>query len=293
MPFLRPIFPLAVLLSLAIAGPARLGAETQPVPPFEQAGEADATEVLIGALRMDDLMELTRTEGAAQGKKLEEQFFPGAGGAAWAAEVARIYDPVRLMPVFRAAFADDLARTGAATAPMTAFLTSALGRRITGFEIEARAAMLDDAVEDAGRQAYEELQVKGGARPRLLDELIAANHLIDMNLSSALNANVAFMRGLSESGALGERMTEEELLAEVWSQDQEVRSQTEDWLTAFVTLAYAPLSDDELKAYVAFSASPEGAALNRALFAGFDAAYVRVSAALGQAVGQRMKGTTL
>jgi hypothetical protein len=288
---LKPISALVLALSLGCAPVAH--AEAPPIASSEAAGIETAAGTLFEALRLAEVMELTRREGIAYGKELETQFFPGAGGPAWQAEVARIYDPARLTPVFRQAFAEDLARTGAATDAMVAFVASPLGRQIAGLELKARETLLDKTLEEAGRLKYQELEAEGGSRLSLLQDLVAANHLIDMNVSSALNANMAFMRGMAAAGAFGGEMSEEEMLAEVWSQDEEVRGETETWLMTFVTLAYAPLSDAELGAYATFSASPDGAALNRALFAGFDAAYVKVSADLGRAVGQRMQGTTL
>ena len=92
------------------------------------------------------------------------------------------------------------------------------------------------------------------------------------------------------SAAGGAPRDEGEMLAEVWGQEDQVRADTEAWLFPFLALAYQPLSDAELKAYVAFSASPEGQRLNRALFAGFDAVFEAVSADLGRAAGLELRG---
>ena len=62
-----------------------------------------------------------------------------------------------------------------------------------------------------------------------------------------------------EGGAL--EMSEGEILADVWAQEEDTRADTEEWLYGFLLLAYQPLSDDQLDDYVALSASPEGRAL--------------------------------
>ena len=58
----------------------------------------------------------------------------------------------------------------------------------------------------------------------------------------------------------------------------------------FLMLAYQPLSDQELDAYIAFSTTPAGQKANRAVFAAFDAMFVQVSKELGQSAGRLMAG---
>jgi hypothetical protein len=50
------------------------------------------------------------------------------------------------------------------------------------------------------------------------------------------------------------------------------------------------LSDEDLTAYIAFSASPAGQQLNAALFAAFDDVFTPISKALGLAVAKQMQG---
>ena len=58
----------------------------------------------------------------------------------------------------------------------------------------------------------------------------------------------------------------------------------------YLALAYQPLSDEEMQAYQVFSEAPEGRALNAALFAAFDASFVRISGELGRAVALMVQG---
>lgn len=263
----------------------------------QSAGAARAAEspaqALSTAVLLPDMLDIMREEGRAYGEDLEGQFFPGAGGEDWARQVAAIYDPARLLPVFQATFAKALAQSGADPAPMLAFFASPLGRRIVTLELSARRALLEDSVDEAARQKMDEMRIEAPPRLQLLETYITANHLIDMNVASALNANLAFMHGLGAAGAFRKGLSEEELLAEVWSQEDAVRSETADWMLKFVILAYGPLEDAEVVAYTDFSRSPEGSALNRALFAGFDAVFAQVSNELGRAVGRWTQGTNL
>ena len=65
-------------------------------------------------------------------------------------------------------------------------------------------------------------------------------------------------------------MSDEDILADVWAQEAEIREDTSQWLYAFLTLTYQPLSEEELRAYVDFFSTPEGLRLNNAIFAAFD-----------------------
>ena len=114
---------------------------------------------------------------------------------------------------------------------------------------------------------------------------------MEFNVAGGLTANLRFYRGLAEGGAI--EMSEAEMLSEVWSQEAEVRADTEEWLMAYLLMAYAPLSDAEIAEYVALSGTPAGQELNRALFAGFDGMYADLSYALGLAVALQMKGEDL
>ena len=60
-----------------------------------------------------------------------------------------------------------------------------------------------------------------------------------------------------------------------------------------MTFAYETLSDEELRSYVDMTATEAGSDLNRALFAGFDAVFLDVSFALGQATAQFSMGDEL
>ena len=96
-----------------------------------------------------------------------------------------------------------------------------------------------------------------------------------------MTSNLAFFRGLVDGG--GFEMEEDEMLAQVWGQEDELRADTHHWVGGYVTLAYGPLSDAELKGYIDLLDSREGRDLNRALFTGFYDVFTRISYDLGKA----------
>ncbi len=129
------------------------------------------------------------------------------------------------------------------------------------------------------------------ARIALLEAYVEANDLVEYNVAGALTANLRFYRGLAEGGMLD--MSEEEMLAQVWEQEEEIRADTAEWLMSYLMMAYAGLSDADIEAYIALSKTPAGQALNRGLFAGFDGMYADLSYALGLAVAQQAQGEEL
>ena len=109
----------------------------------------------------------------------------------------------------------------------------------------------------------------------------------------AMNASYAFYNGMIDGQAFDFELTEDEILRDVWSQEAEIRLDTQEWLYGYLMRAYAPLSDDDLQAYIDFSATKAGRVLNAALFAGFDEVFTNVSKALGLSAAGFMQGEDL
>ena len=103
----------------------------------------------------------------------------------------------------------------------------------------------------------------------------------------AMNASMQFYGGLVDGGAL--ELSQDEILRDVWEQEEETRTDTREWVHGFLLMAYGPLEDSTLKTYTALSETPAGEAMNRALFAGFDRMYGDISYALGRAAARQMQ----
>lgn len=256
------------------------------------AAEGDAA-ALEAALRLPDVFAVMSEEGHAYGRDLEADMFPGSGGQRWQDAVAAIYAPERMLAEFGAVFARELDRPGTDTGAMLDFFTSDLGQRVTALEVSARRALLDESVEDATRLKLEEMRAADDPRAALVAEFVAVNDLVEANVSGGLNANYAFYQGLADAGALGQEMSDDVVIAEVWGQEEEIRQETELWVNSYLVMAYAPLTDAEIEAYIAFSRTEAGKDLNHALFAGFDALFVDVSRQLGRSAGAMLAGQDL
>lgn len=257
------------------------------------AAAAERAEIdrLWRAMDMDGVIRLMRAEGLDYGRTLDEDMLAGQGGEGFLSLVGGLYDEGRMAASARERFAEDLADDD--VAPMLAFFEAPLGQRIIALELSAREAMLEPEVEEASRERLAEMDRGGDPRVAQLDRFVAANDLVESNVMGALNASYAFYLGMEQGGALEEDMAEADILADVWSQEEQVRTDTEDWVYAFLALAYQPLDDADLVAYTEFSETPAGRALNRAIFTAFDRMFVDISRGLGLAVARFLVGEEL
>ena len=246
---------------------------------------------LSKTLQIGAILAVMREEGLVYGTKLEPELFPGKGGASWSSEVSRIYDVAAMQAQFDASLVETLMTEDAAKLDvMEGFFASTRGQRILMLEIEARRALLDDATEDAAKVNVAEMEAAGDPRLALIRKFAEANDLIEMNVAGALNANLAFFKGMAAAGAFDDEMTEDQMLSNVWSQEPDIRGETETWLFPYLALAYQPLSDDDMDAYLAFSDLEEGKVLNAAVFAAFNDLFTSISAELGRAAAKHMRG---
>ena len=248
-------------------------------------------DTLYRAMGLPDLMQIMREEGVNYGLEMEADLLAGQGDARWAAMVEDVYDLALMEETVRNRLDSELAAED--LEPMIRFFSSELGERIVLLEVSARRAMMDDSVDEASRAML--AMMKDDAAPRLeaLGEFARTNDLINNNVVGALNSNYAFYSGLADGGALPADMSDDEILADVWEQEEFIRVDTEEWVFAYMAMAYQPLSDAELKAYIDFSATAEGLALNQALFAAFDELFVGISLALGRGASGFLAGQEL
>jgi hypothetical protein len=279
-------------LVLAVLGAAPGSAQSvtpQSEPPQSVALPAPVLE-LSGALKTAEVMRVVREEGIASGTELASDLPLGTGDPLWAAALSRIYNPAHMEAIFNQSFAQSLAAEGETLAAATAFFSSPVGERVLSLELAARKALQDKEVEAAAKRAYADLAEANPARQALIDEFVSVNDLVESNVMGALNANLAFLHGLADTGGETLAMSEADMLAHVSATEPEVRAEMVDWLFPFLTLAYQPLSDADLQAYIAFSKTPAGQRVNAAMFQAYDALFDEISRDLGRAFGLALQG---
>ena len=251
---------------------------------------ADPVADLARALALPRLFEVLRAEGLDYGAELEAELFPGAGGPRWTATVGTLHDSARMEATAMARLRDELGAYPDAVARMIDFFNADTGARIVALELAAREGYLDDTVKDAAEVAFEDMVANASPRLDQIRRLVEANDLIEQNVAGALNGNLAFYRGMIDGGGIVANLPEAEMMADLWSQEPQIRQDTTAWLMPYLALAYRPLSDVDLETYIAFSETPEGQLLNRALFSAFDVVFNGLSRDLGLAAAQFVQG---
>ena len=256
-----------------------------PLPAFAGPSAADLAEVL----KLGEVAAILQQEGADYAASIEADMLPGGGGQLWDETVARLYDPKALTEGLTKAIASEM--DAAEIAEAHAFFASSNGQTILDFENAARAAMMDDDVEEAARDTYARLRQTGAPRLDQVDRFVEVNDLLERNVAGALSSNYQFLRGLADGGAI--TMTDGDIIADVYGQEPQMREDTETWLFAFLLMAYQPLSDEAMDSYIAFSETDGGRALNAALFEGFEDLYRAITYTLGLAAARSMLSSDL
>ena len=212
----------------------------------------------------------------------------------WLDRVGAIHHPGRIRALFLSGMA--AAMPGADPAEVRAgleFYRTGFGQRMLALESSARVAMLDADVEAAAREAFARASFQEAPRAAQILRLIEAADLIESNVAGGMNASIAFSRGFQAGGGFPMPMSEGEIIQEAWAQEPQMRADTEDWIGAYLFLAYSSLSDAELDGYIAYAGSPEGQALSRLMFAGFDAVFAQTSHDMGLAAAAEIRGRQL
>ena len=242
--------------------------------------------VLADALHLTDVIAILRAEGLAYGRELDSEMLDGKGGAFFGAQVSRIYDRQRMEEKLRRKMEEGMAPDEMEAA--IAFFSTPEGQEIVELENIARGLMSAPEVESAALDFY--MSLKGSDDPLLarVTRYVAANDLIERNVSSSMTSTVRFYTGLSDGGYY--ERSEAEILDDVWADQEEIRADAESWLYGFLLLAYEPLPLVVMDDYVAYSETASGRALNAALFDGFEDIFGDISYALGRAIALNAQG---
>lgn len=236
-------------------------------------------EAVFEALGLAEMIDVMREEGIVYGAEIGDDLFEGRVTGEWTTLVSDIYDADRMSGQVQAVLQAEIEPQH--YDDIIAFFTNETGQTVISLEIAARRALLDEAVEEAATEAAALASADETDRYKLVEKFVATNDLIETNIVGALNSNYAFYTGLADGGALGNQLTEEQILADVWSQEPEIRQNTTEWVYSFLLLSYQPLEDGELVAYIAFSETDAGQDLNQAMFTAFDGVFESISRALG------------
>ncbi|MDE9449083.1 hypothetical protein J3R80_01195 [Aliiroseovarius sp. Z3] len=273
-----------VLFVLAVFGATTVGWAGSSDTRSVTQSESNDYDRLWSLLRLNDLLEIMHEEGANMALEADVDLLGHPGGEPWRKRVHAIYDFGRLKS--DAEVAMEAALDAGHLDALCDFYESDDIQSVVDLEITARRAFLDADVEERARSAWSSGRALTPHEDAIL-RFVEVNDLVERNVMGALNSNYAFLRAMTDAHPVpAEKLTEQEILFEVWSQEVEIRRDTSEWLYAFLSTAYGPVSQQVLDDYVAFSETEAGHALNHAMFEALDQIYIRLSADLGRAVGE-------
>lgn len=252
-----------------------------------------AVDAFADAFLLPDLFRIMAAEGIDYAQTVRVDFGIDISADSWAQTISAIYRPEQMQATFMAHFAEQMTGRDDVITDALAFAASDVGARVLRLEISARDALLDPDMDDAARDALEDMRAVENPRLDLIAERIAVNDLIDLNVAISLNTAFAFFDAMAQAETNNTPAPEQDLLAQLWAQEPSIRADTTEWIYSYFVLAYQPLSDADLTAYIDFSASPNGIALNNAMFAAFERTFDQLSMALGQAAGTALQSTDL
>ena len=261
-----------------------------PAISFANVAKEDVAN-LFAAMDLDAIVSIMREEGLEYGEQIAEDLFPDRTSSDWPETVSQIYDYDTMRDGLEMQFGAALGDVDIDS--LIAFFEGEVGQTVVSLEVAARRALMDEDIEEASKEAAAIAIADETPRFSLVEEFVETNDLVETNVVGALNANYAFYLGLLDGGAFGQDLTEEQILTDVWNQETEIRKNTYEWVYSYLLMAYQPLSDAELQAYIDFSETEDGQALNTALFVAFDEMFEGISRALGLASSQYMAGQDL
>lgn len=251
--------------------------------PLASYADARLTQ-LIDLLNIDAYIDITRTEGLRDAPVLAQEFLGQAPDPVLDRQLLDIYDTERMRETVRQVMASTLTPDVIDAALL--FVGSETGQRIASLELAARRAMSDPAIEEAAKEAWARAPEERAELVDRIGAVIAASDLIERNVTGALNSNLRFMQGLSDGSATEVPMRD--VLADVWAQEESIRADTEEWLGAYLLLAFQPLPEGDLESYIRFWETAPGRALNGAMFDAFNQMYDGLSYATARVIALRL-----
>lgn len=249
--------------------------------------QTNEIEELAQAIGLSPVLEVMREEGLIYADDIAENLLQTSRSSEWDALVDRLYDTADMRERVVATLAAEIEPDNLTL--IVDFFQTEPGESLIAYEVAAREAFLDKAVEEAANDVAALAAVEKTDRYQLVTEFIEANDLIETNIVGALNASYAFYQGMQGGGGFPAELTEDQMLQDVWSQEPEIRSSTTEWVYSFLMLAYEPVEDADLEAYIAFSETDAGQDYNSAMFTAFDGMYNDISRGLGLAAAQVMQ----
>ena len=250
--------------------------------------ENSQAERLFDLLEQPAFIEILVQEGQAMAFDIAAENFSTAYLDAWDAKVDALMDADTIEASMFAQF--EAALDGVDVDSYVTYFESGYGAETIAAEIAARSIMSDPILSS---QAIEKahMQMPMG-RFEQIDTFLNVSGYIEQSVAFALTDQYNFSRGLLDGGVI-QGMTESDLAAMVWDQEEFITDATNEWFQGYLYLVFENLSDDAIEELISFTASEQGRTLNQILLAAQGDLFSMINYELGREAAKFMIQTDL
>lgn len=218
---------------------------------------ANAARNLLLAMGFDTYLDSTSASFQAADNPLAAD--DAAMRRAWTDAAAQVFNADRMMADIAADLSTNLAEDDIAM--LMGFYSAGLGARVTELEEIAQNPANSARSDTEGRAILAKLIADENPRLDAYQRMSDALGAIDSGAATAMNLSFALLNGIASSGKLPYQLTEDQILAIVMGQQDQIRSTIQQELFVSFAYTYRNLSDAELEEYIAFLTSDVGRGL--------------------------------
>jgi hypothetical protein len=295
MPFMSKIGT-ALLVGAMLVAPIK--AIAQSAPPIGEAKNLPehanrvAIDGLLGSLQLNEMLDIMIEEELAFGEDLRADMLPDMSKTRWQRDLRVKISAGELRTIFTDAFTRTLDGMEAPLkTQVVTFGADPLVVKAIDLEVKARRLLLDADVENA---AYDHaVKSEKTSRFKAISTYINALDLVETNVAGSLNSNLVFYREMVMGGAFPYEVSEQQMVSDVAGEADAMRQEIGEWLTAYLNMAYAPMSDAEFERFSTLATSDAGRAFYHAADRGYDAVFSYNSKVLGAMIAGHIAGEAL
>ena len=260
------------------------------IVPFQLSASEEIARDVVTQMRFGEIIQIMHDEGISDSSELPKDLMMGQLGTSWEQSLGMIYDIEMMTRTVETLFLGSLGTEN--LEGILGFVSSEAWQTAIDLELAARHAMLTPEIEQTAYGNYYRALSKNTQLVSDLEALVDSVDLVEQNVVGALNGMYQFNVGLVDGG-LDMGYAEDELLTQIWAEEENIRNEVSEWMYAFLVLAYGSMERQTLLDQIRFFETSEGRRLNSAMFDAFDGMLNDIAYQLGYALAGMMRERTL
>lgn len=227
---------------------------------------SDAYDDLYAALKFDKVVDIIVQEGRDEAGDVANTYLEPQHHSDFIDKLAAYYEKARIAEQVKDLLREKVTSQDADRA--LAFYLTESGQLFAGLEVSARAAIMDQGVQEAAIEMAKSAASQEDPKAAQIAKLISDMDWINKNMVSVFESQYAFLIRLAE--VEGFNLNQAAIFDLLSEQENEIRTGINEWLQGFLFMAYAPTTLEQVTEYFAFLNSPTGRVLDAAFFDVFD-----------------------